>query len=299
MLKRIFLIVIGFIVLVVFSLVFLIKFFEDDYSSLKIQGRSMQPTYQPEEGITCKKYRQEELKRGVIVVFNHTREDKGKKYYAEYVKRIIAVPQDEIIFKEGNVMLNKKLLNENYSTYPTNLWEGGFAKEGEKIKIPLNSYFVMGDNRIHSSDSREFGFVKKSDITCYINPISNDKKLKIKSIEKKLETDNISIITENYLRSYKYRIDKEVDINEVLEENFKVKMGKYLIENKYKDVLSKEDLTNVIDRLNRQIIYSQIFINKWVVDRPLNEINDFQIWEIIVKLNNETRQILNLYSFER
>lgn len=299
MLKKIFLIVVGFIALAFISLVFLIKFFGDDYSSLKVQGRSMQPTYQPEEGITCKKYKQEELKRGAVVVFNHTREDKGKKYYAEYVKRIIAIPSDEILFSEGRVMLNKKLLNEDYSTYPTNLWEGGFAKEGNKIRIPANNYFVMGDNRIYSSDSREFGFVKKSDITCYINPISDDKKLKIKYIEKKLETDNISIIKENYLTSYKYRIDKEVDIDEVLEENFKVKMGKYLIENKYKNILSKEDLANVIDKLNRQIIFSQIFINRWIVGRRLDEANDFQIWEMVVKLNDETRQILNLYSFEK
>lgn len=79
-----------------------------------------------------------------------------------FIKRVIAVPGDSIKIQEGSVYLNGRLLNESAYIKPSvKTYPGAFLQEGENITIPPNSFFVMGDNRPFSSDSREWGFVKK------------------------------------------------------------------------------------------------------------------------------------------
>ncbi|MCX7921835.1 MAG: signal peptidase I [Clostridia bacterium] len=100
-------------------------------------------------------------KRGDIIIFEHQPGSlKGLLKYlpipnpqeVDYIKRVIAVPGDEIEIKDGAVYLNGKKLDEPYAkgvTYNFNT--------DKPIKIPENKIFVMGDNREHSSDSRQFG----------------------------------------------------------------------------------------------------------------------------------------------
>lgn len=92
------------------------------------------------------------------------------------IKRAVGLPGETITIKSGDVYINGQKLDE--SQYITNsdikTYGSDFVKEGQSIKIPDNQYFVMGDNRPKSSDSRGWGFVPRENITskisfCYWN----------------------------------------------------------------------------------------------------------------------------------
>jgi signal peptidase I len=82
-----------------------------------------------------------------------------------YIKRVIGLEGDVIELKDGKVFLNNLKLNEEYLKPDTITSEGSFLKNNEKYIVPKGSVFVMGDNRNNSSDGRDFGPVKLSDIT--------------------------------------------------------------------------------------------------------------------------------------
>lgn len=83
-----------------------------------------------------------------------------------FIKRVIGVPGDTVKLQNGGVYLNGNLLDESAYLKPTvKTYGGAFLREGETITVPKNSYFVMGDNRPYSSDSREWGFVTKDNCT--------------------------------------------------------------------------------------------------------------------------------------
>lgn len=69
------------------------------------------------------------------------------------------------MIKNGTVYVNnKKLPEQSYLPSDYKTFGGSFLNEAKEISIPNNMYFVMGDNRGASSDSREWGFVKKEEI---------------------------------------------------------------------------------------------------------------------------------------
>ena len=99
-------------------------------------------------------------KKGDVVVFQAPNDAEK-----DYIKRIIATEGDTVILKDGLVYLNGQLLNENaYLESDVKTYGGAFLREGETVTIPQGAYLVFGDNRPFSSDSREWGFIKKSDI---------------------------------------------------------------------------------------------------------------------------------------
>lgn len=97
--------------------------------------------------------------RGDIVVFHSP-----KNNDIEFIKRIIGLPGDTILIEDSELYVNGKHIPEYYIAAKTTLVPGSFAQNGAPIIIHEDQYFVMGDNRPRSSDSREFGTIEKKSI---------------------------------------------------------------------------------------------------------------------------------------
>lgn len=100
-----------------------------------------------------------ELERGNVIIFKAP-----KNPDIDYIKRIIGLPGDRIKVEGGAVYLNGVILSEPYITEETNILGSGFLTEGKEIVVLPGEYFVLGDNRPHSSDSREFGPISKNSV---------------------------------------------------------------------------------------------------------------------------------------
>ncbi len=121
----------------------------------------MDPTFATGDYIFTSKitYKIRSYRRGEIVVFRAPSNPD-----IEYIKRIIGLPGDTIMIKDSEVYVNGVQLSEPYIAAKTNVWEGGFSKDGEATTVPEGMLFVMGDNRPRSSDSREFGPVTQESV---------------------------------------------------------------------------------------------------------------------------------------
>ncbi|MCU1309632.1 MAG: Peptidase signal peptidase [Candidatus Angelobacter sp.] len=127
------------------------------YQPVKVEGTSMLPGLEDQERIFINKfvYRWEAITRGDIVVFRYPR-DTSKSY----IKRVIAVSGDRVIIDKGRVYVNGKLLQETY--VPAAYIDFRSIPE---IIVPEGEFFVLGDHRSMSNDSRDFGPVDESYIT--------------------------------------------------------------------------------------------------------------------------------------
>jgi signal peptidase I len=119
-----------------------------------VRGASMEPTLYNNERLIANKisYRFESPKRSEIIIFKPPLEIKRN-----YIKRIIGIPGDKIEIIKGEIYLNDNKLEENYIEY--NSYEDVSA-----ILVPDDSFFVLGDNRSNSSDSRYWGFVPRKNV---------------------------------------------------------------------------------------------------------------------------------------
>lgn len=129
----------------------------------KIKGISMMPNFPDGEYLLTDKvtYRFREPARGDVVVFEPPSSTNGE----EYIKRIVGLPGETISIKEGFVYINGVRLEERYIPSDFITSNSGFLGEGQIMTIPSDEYFVLGDNRSHSSDSRVFGLIQKDKIT--------------------------------------------------------------------------------------------------------------------------------------
>ena len=123
------------------------------YQPVKVEGTSMMPGLEDQERIFVNKfvYRWEPIQRGDIVVFRYPR-DTSKSY----IKRVIGVAGDHIRIENGQVFVNNEALDEDY--VPS---EYADARSYPEVVVPRNSYFVLGDHRTMSNDSRDFGPVNE------------------------------------------------------------------------------------------------------------------------------------------
>ena len=128
----------------------------------KIKGQSMEPNFHDGEYLLTDKvsYRLGEPKRGDVVVFRAP-----PSYTDEFIKRIIGLPGDRVKVEAGKVYLNGAIVKEGYLPDDFITRSGQFAQEGKEITVEDGTYFVMGDNRDHSLDSRGLGLIEKRYIT--------------------------------------------------------------------------------------------------------------------------------------
>jgi len=129
----------------------------------KIDGLSMSPNFPDREYLLTDKvtYRFNEPKRGDVVVFKAPTSPDEK----EFIKRIIGLPGDAVSLRDGQFYINDVLLEEEYIASNIFTSGGRFLEEGSRVVVPADNFFVVGDNRPHSSDSRAWGFIEKEAIT--------------------------------------------------------------------------------------------------------------------------------------
>jgi len=141
--------------------------------AFKIPSGSMLPTLQIGDHLLVNKFiygikipftdkyivQLKDPKRGDIIVFEYPR-DPSK----DYIKRVIGTPGDTLEIRDKKVYINGEAIDEPYAQYT-----GGPPQDTPRdnlgpLTVPENSYFVMGDNRDGSHDSRFWGFVERSEI---------------------------------------------------------------------------------------------------------------------------------------
>jgi signal peptidase I len=120
---------------------------------VKVEGTSMLPRLVDQERIFVNRflYRFTDIQRGDIVVFWYPR-DRSKSF----IKRVLAVPGDEVEIRYGSVYVNGTKVDEPY--LPAEFRDHDSLNS---LRVPENQFFVLGDHRNSSNDSRNWGFVPR------------------------------------------------------------------------------------------------------------------------------------------
>jgi signal peptidase I len=123
------------------------------YQPVRVEGTSMLPRLGDQDRLFINKfvYHFAEIHRGDVVVFHYPRDPQKS-----YIKRVIAVPGDELRIDDGRTYINGRLLPEPY--VPRRFHD---SRSQDVTVIQPDQYFVMGDHRSISSDSRDFGPVPR------------------------------------------------------------------------------------------------------------------------------------------
>jgi signal peptidase I len=124
------------------------------YQPVRVEGTSMLPMLEDQDRLFINKiaYRVGEIQRGDVVVFLYPHD-----HEKSYIKRVIALPGDTLRIDHGQVIVNGKRVAESY--VPRRFSDDRSQPE---MTVPGNEYFVMGDHRSISSDSRDFGPVDRN-----------------------------------------------------------------------------------------------------------------------------------------
>ena len=131
------------------------------YQPVKVEGTSMMPALADQERIFINKFTYRfglgNIERGDTVVFWYP-QDPSKSY----IKRVIGVPGDHVRVVAGQVYVNGRVLVEDY--VPPDYRDSISWKDGDEQVVPKGDYFVLGDHRSSSSDSRAWGYVPRDSI---------------------------------------------------------------------------------------------------------------------------------------
>ncbi len=143
-----------------FSVAMLVRFLA--VQTFSIPSRSMTPTLMVRDRLLVEKlsYGYREVKRGEIIVFKvpKTITQYEEHKMEDFVKRVIGLPGETLEIRENIVYINGKKLDEPY------LPKGTATSQPQRLVIPIDEYFVMGDNRTDSYDSRFWGTVPRDHI---------------------------------------------------------------------------------------------------------------------------------------
>lgn len=124
-----------------------------------VEGSSMEPTLMNQERIIVTRYDYifgDPQRQDIIICHFPDGDDKDN-----YVKRVIGLPGEKIRIDDGTVYINGEALEEPYIVYEK-------IQDMDEITIPENMYFVMGDNRFNSRDSRVVGLIERSQIQGHV-----------------------------------------------------------------------------------------------------------------------------------
>jgi signal peptidase I len=128
----------------------------------QVSGESMYPTFKDKEYILTNLIglRFSPPQRGDVIVFKAPPDNEK-----DFIKRVIGEPGNKIVLKDGFVYINDVKLDESmYLASDVRTYGGSFLRDGVEQVVPDGYYFVLGDNRPYSSDSREWGFLKQTDV---------------------------------------------------------------------------------------------------------------------------------------
>ncbi len=152
--------ILSFLETVVVALVISVVLYLFIMTPHEVIGNSMHPTYKNGEYLMANKitYNISKPKRGDVIIFKYSDTQ-------DFIKRVIGLPGDTVMIKDGDIYINGSLLDESDYLSDTIYTTGGdYIKEGQSITVPDGQYFVCGDNRPHSSDSRTFGPIELGQI---------------------------------------------------------------------------------------------------------------------------------------
>lgn len=134
-----------------------------------INGQAMHPNFKNGEYVMSQPYSGDSsIQRGSVVVY-------ATPQGMDIIKRVIGLPGDTVSILDSKIYINGEKLDESsYLSPEVETYGGEFLQEGEAVVVPDNSYFLMGDNRSFSSDSRNSGFIDGQNIValpkfCYWN----------------------------------------------------------------------------------------------------------------------------------
>ena len=124
------------------------------YQPVRVEGTSMLPMLEDQDRLFINKfvYHFEDIHRGDVVVFLYPND-----HTTSYIKRVIALPGDDLRIDHGTVIVNGVALKETYVPFRYQ-----DDRSQPEMTIPAGEYFVMGDHRVISSDSRDFGPVARA-----------------------------------------------------------------------------------------------------------------------------------------
>lgn len=119
----------------------------------EVIGRSMEPNFYEGQFLLADKvsYMVRKPVRGEVIIFKYDENH-------DYIKRVIAIPGDTVMVENGKVYLNGNVLDESeYLDESVYTASGNYMTEGYEVTVPEGTIVGFGDNRPHSSDSRNFG----------------------------------------------------------------------------------------------------------------------------------------------
>lgn len=131
------------------------------YQPHQVKGASMEPNFLDGQYILTNKYeyRFGNPKRGDVIVFKSPQNPD-----IDYIKRIIGLPGEKVKLINNHYFINGIELVEPYIATELYTYNGAYLREGMEITVPQHQYFVSGDNRPRSSDSREWGPIERGSI---------------------------------------------------------------------------------------------------------------------------------------
>lgn len=151
--------------IIVFIIAFALRYFA--VQPFIVDGESMMPNFVNNEYLLAEKisYTTGEPKRGDVVIFRYP-----KNPSVSYIKRVIGMPGETVKIENNTITIvnsqypKGQVLEEDYLPAGTLTLASGSSEGAFSMNLSTDQYFVMGDNRQHSSDSREWGALPKTNI---------------------------------------------------------------------------------------------------------------------------------------